>query len=662
MNFWRSFKARALVGALLAAALIGATPIQAATGASERRVALIIGNDIYTHLPALNNARKDAEDMALKLRELGFETILKVNTGRRDMHRSIRQFEAKLSDGATGLAFFAGHGIQSDGKNFLIPTDANIEVEDDLEAEALTAQHVLAAMERAGNSLNIVILDACRDNPLPKRTRSARRGLTVVGIPAGAKGTAILYAAGEGQTAEDGPRGGNGVFTGELLRALDEVGLSLEQVFKRVNRQVQRRTNNRQRPWSLVSLQGEFVFRGQGPTRPAGQIATPAPSANNEGIFWQSIQSSDDAASFKAYLDQFPNGTFAGLARIKLAKLTPSTEPWPPPPSFTVTALEQTMVVADVASLNVRDAPSGAKVGSLRGGAEVEVTGRAEYEGARWYRVAMGGGGIGFVFGKYLRERPVTPVVGVYPKPAPSQFRRSVGDVFRDCVECPEMMVVPAGEFMMGSEDGDDDEKPDHRVRIPRPFAAGKFEVTFSQWDACVSAGGCGGHRPDDEGRGRGRRPVTNVNWLDAKSYVEWLSSETGKRYRLLSEAEWEYVARAGTTTKYSMGNSISPSQANYSHSKGRAVPVGSYGANRFGLHDVHGNVWEWVEDCWNWGYHGAPRDGEARAGKNCTYRVVRGGSWGSRPWVLRSADRIRLWAVIRGNFFGFRVARTLSR
>ena len=320
------------VAVLLAAVLI-VKPVGATTDDLERRIALIIGNDTYAHLPALNNARKDAEDMAVKLRELGFETILKVNAGRRDMARALRDFEGRLSSGATGLAFFAGHGIQSDGKNYLIPVNANIEVDADLEVEALTAQDVLASMERAGNPLNIVILDACRDNPLPKRTRSARRGLTVVGIPSGAKGTAILYAAGEGQTAEDGPSGENGVFTGELLKVLDEPGLSLEQVFKQVNRRVQRRTSNRQRPWSLVSLQGDFVFRTQEniavqSTKPSANINRNNPQTA-EIVFWTSIKDSENPSDYEAYLSAFPGGLFVPLARNRIAKLGKSTNQEP---------------------------------------------------------------------------------------------------------------------------------------------------------------------------------------------------------------------------------------------------------------------------------------------------------------------------------------------
>lgn len=247
------------------------------------------------------------------------------------------------------------------------------------------------------------------------------------------------------------------------------------------------------------------------------------------------------------------------------------------------------------------------------------------------------------------------------------------GTVFRDCPDCPEMVVVPPGSFTMGSppsEQGrDSDEGPQHAVTISRQFAAGKYEVTFDEWDACVREGGC--YNPSDGGWGRGRRPVINVSWNDAKQYVEWLSRKTGQRYRLLTESEWEYVARAGTTTAFSFGSSITPQQANYdtkvsyagspvTTSRGQTAPVGSYALNAFGLHDVHGNVWEWTEDCWNGSYNGAPSDGNAWTSGDCGRRVLRGGSWGNDPRWLHSAYRLRYDSGFRVNLaFGLRVART---
>ena len=248
------------------------------------------------------------------------------------------------------------------------------------------------------------------------------------------------------------------------------------------------------------------------------------------------------------------------------------------------------------------------------------------------------------------------------------RLRGTVGGKFRDCGECPEMVIVPSVSFMMGSHIGDgfNDERPRHRVRIDYRFAVGVYEVTFAEWDACANAGGCGGYVPDDRGWGRGNRPVINVSWDDAQSYVRWLSRRTDKTYRLLSEAEWEYVARAGTTTQYHWGDEIGHNRANCDGCGSRwddekTAPAGSFSANKWGLQDVHGNVWEWVEDCWNVSYAGAPADGSAWGRGACANRVLRGGSWDLRPWGLRAGNRDRDASGDRLISYGFRIARTLT-
>ena len=241
----------------------------------------------------------------------------------------------------------------------------------------------------------------------------------------------------------------------------------------------------------------------------------------------------------------------------------------------------------------------------------------------------------------------------------------SAAQVFRDCPDCPEMVVIPAGAFTMGSpasEVGRNyDEGPQHTVML-RSFAMGVTEVTFDEWDACVRAGGCNGYRPDDEGWGRGALPVINVNWEDAQAYVSWLSESTGAAYRLPSESEWEYAARAGTTTPFHTGSTISTDQANYGDGNRGPKFVGTFAPNAFGLYDMHGNVWEWVEDCWHGDYGGAPSDGTAwTRGGNWCHRVLRGGSWRSSPQILRSADRLSYSARNRIDLAGFRVSRTLD-
>ena len=209
-------------------------------------------------------------------------------------------------------------------------------------------------------------------------------------------------------------------------------------------------------------------------------------------------------------------------------------------------------------------------------------------------------------------------------------------------------------------------EQPQHRVKIAKPFAVGKFEITFAEWEACSAGGGCSSNKsPNDQGMGKDRRPVINVSWDDARDYVEWLSRHTGKTYRLLTEAEWEYAARASTTTNYAFGDTITSEQARFSegtmYSAGTTAEVGSFPANRFRFHDMHGNVAEWVEDCWNANYRGAPADGSAQATGTCDERVVRGGTWvTNQTRYLRSASRDAKRAGFRSVFIGIRVARAL--
>jgi len=239
------------------------------------------------------------------------------------------------------------------------------------------------------------------------------------------------------------------------------------------------------------------------------------------------------------------------------------------------------------------------------------------------------------------------------------------------------MVVIPGGSFQMGSPADEperyDDEGPTHRVTL-RPFAMGRTQVTFDQYDRFVKA--TGREEPYDAGWGRGKRPVINVSWKDATAYAAWLSDQTGQSYRLPTEAEWEYAARAGTSTIFWTGDCIHTDQANYRGTddyngcgaktgsyRGRTVPAASLPANPWGLHEIAGNVWEWTQDCWHKDYQDAPSDGSAwgeESGGDCTRRLVRGGGWGSTPWRLRSADRNWSNVVVASGILGFRLARAL--
>lgn len=264
---------------------------------------------------------------------------------------------------------------------------------------------------------------------------------------------------------------------------------------------------------------------------------------------------------------------------------------------------------------------------------------------------------------------------------------------FRDCPHCPEMARIPAGTFLMGSPETEtgrlEDEGPQREITVGAPFAIGVYEVTFAEWDACVGDGGCDGFRPPDGGWGRGRRPVVFVSWQDAQGYVRWLSEETGETYRLPSEAQWEYAARAGTRTARYWGESAAE-QCRYANgfdqdiaraNRGRVeafqragvgfpscsdghgaetAPVGSYEPNAFGLYDVIGNLAEWTEDCWNPDHSERPGTDEVRTTGDCSRRVLRGGTWAYPLEMLRSAKRAPVALDRRDTGLSFRVARVV--
>lgn len=317
-----------LLAALLGTVIAWSHPAAAA----EQRVALVIGNSAYPSSP-LRNPVNDATAMAAKLRALGFEVTLRTNATQRDMNRAVVQFGQKLSSGSVGLFYYAGHGLQVRGKNFLLPVDAEIENEASVRSESVDVDQVLDQF--TSTRLSMVILDACRNNPFERRFRgAASAGLAQIDAP---KGTLIAYATAPGKTAADGA-GTNGVYTENLLRAMDAPGIKVEDVFKQVRINVARATQDQQIPWEASSLTGEFYFRA-----PAAVPALAAPAAASapgvdpalfEMAFWDSIKTSTHRADFEAYLEQYPTGRFAPLARNRLTTLPQSSaEPAQPRPS-----------------------------------------------------------------------------------------------------------------------------------------------------------------------------------------------------------------------------------------------------------------------------------------------------------------------------------------
>ena len=668
---------RWLARAVAAAALIAT----GAGAAGAERVALVVGNADYEHTIPLANPANDARDMAATLRRLGFDVVMATDLDREGLFDQIGVFHERARDAAVSLFFYAGHGLQVDGTNYLVPVDARLEQKLDVRRRAVELGDVMAAM---GGGVNLVFLDACRNNPLAaplarsmglSRDAAATRGLAPVRR---AVETLIAYATDPGEVAADGT-GRNSPFTAALLEHLDTPRLSINDLLTRVKRSVREHTSGRQHPWTHDSLSTIFYFQPDG----AGSdtlVSGPAPGTPDPAAeMWKQIREAGDAGLVREFLASYPDSAYEGAARALLIRR--SRQP------FTVTTEP---AGAQVRILNIEE--------RYRPGMELPVGDYRVEASLDGHETAV----------RTVRHASTPTLHRIVLRR--SVVRRSAGERFRDCPGCPEMVVIPAGRFEMGcdSEDCDDDEKPVHEVRIWNDFALGRYEVTVGEFRRFVEAAGYRTDAEKDGGRGcrtkeimdrnewgwtpgrswrnleyalEDRQPVTCVSWNDAKAYVAWLTNETGAGYRLPSEAEWEYAVRVGTRTRYHFGDASERLCAygnvadrtklpngnvwvNTAECEDGAVyptAVGSYRPNAFGLYDMHGNVWEWVEDCWNGSYAGAPSDGVAWVSGDCAKRVLRGGSWYDDPRNLRAAYRFRLTTGNRFNRNGFRVARTLT-
>jgi len=610
--------------------------------------ALVIGIDNYTgsgflagdRWPKLSKGIEDAVEVAKSLEAKGFTVTLLKDLGSEAMKSAMEDFfiregadpEARL------LIWFAGHGHTIGGEGYLVPADAPVPTKDDVgfRRKALSLRRFGEFMRGANAKHVLAVFDSCFAGTIFDVARSLPpRAITRA---TNLKVRQFVSAGDADQTVSD-----NGRFRRIFLDALDgkepaadpngdgfitgsELGLFLSDKITNLSEKGQTPRYGKLNAEGYD--RGDFVLekgRLEAP-KPADPVP-PEPEAASKGApstaedisgaerAWAFVQSSDDIAVLEEYRREFGTRSkfYDSMAASRIAKLK---------------APVQTAVV-------VAPPPAPPPI-----------------------------------------PKPAEPTVGVYP-PA-----LKPGQTFRDCYSddpvqnriCPEMVVVPAGEFTMGSpvdEEGrDKDEGPQRIVKIAKPFAVGKFEVTFAEWDACVLAGGCK-HKPETDW-GRERQPVMRVSWDDTKEYTAWLSTKTGKTYRLLTEAEWEYVARAGTISPFSTGKTITPDQANFKGTntyggsstgqyRRKTVVVGSFNPNAFGVYDMHGNVGEWVEDCYADSYKTAPSDGSAVTFSDCSSRVLRGGSWYYSPAYHRSANRDWGNPTNRDSGTGFRVARTLA-
>jgi len=613
--------------------LLWAMPWQVAQAAipgadrdEDRRIALVIGNGNYPDAP-LGNPVNDARAMSTTLRSLGFAVIHYENVDRKHLREAIREFGQRLEAGGVGLFYFAGHGFSVAERTLLLPVDASSRSPARL-SDGIDLQRVVESMSapRPGK-LNLVLLDACLNNPFSTGGS---------GPPPLSEQTLLGYATAPGGFAADGAQ--HGLYTAMLLKTMTVPGLRVEEVFQRVQSAVREASNEQQIPALFSSLSAasmDFRFLASAPDPSLLPILAasddvsvltlrsrgilPKDSAEQyELTFWESIKDSTHASDYEAYLQAYPNGRFAGLARARIERLGAAVPKAAPP--------AERPQPAPAARKSAERAPAAPAA-------------------------------------KAAPERvPAVPAAPAPTKPTPAG---AIGlSEVRDCPACPALVALPGGAFTMGSNSDDPSEKPAHHVTLRESFAIGKYEVTAEQWNACAAADAC--PRIATIAGVPNNSPARDISWDDAQQYVKWLSKVSGKSYRLPSEAEWEFAARGGTSTRYWWGEQMRPGNANCKGcgepwQAGAPTPVGSFAANPYGLHDMNGSVWEWVSDCWHNSYAGAPADGRAWNDQHCNVRVIRGGSWREGANYMLSSTRFKYDANVRVSQNGFRVARDLK-
>jgi formylglycine-generating enzyme required for sulfatase activity len=601
---------------LFALLLSGCFALCVVTPASAERRALVIGNDTYAHVDPLKNAVADARAMAKALEGAGFKVESPVlNADRGRLFDAIARFSEGLGQSDEAVVFFAGHAVELKGVNYLLPVDIRNDNERSVTFNAVPLNYLLSSVGDQRPKFSLVVIDACRDNPF----KGDGRNLNSRGlVPAGAAvaGQMVIYSASEGQ------------------KALDRLGpddKSPNGVFTRV-----------------------FVKAIETPDIPVHEAMRRVKSEVKR--LAESVQHRQLPAIYDATEGEF---YFKGKGTGGAAKV--------PAPSRDEDA--EAYEAADGAD----------SIEALEHYLEAFPKGR--YAAAARIRLAA--------LRKATVPPPPTPVADPYP----------AGKEFDDCSGCPRMVVIPGGSFVMGSPSDEpnraDDEGPQRTVQVGR-FALGKTEVTRGEFrrfvrDTGRSVSGCYEHDGKEWKLNSGKswespgidqtddHPVVCVDWNDAQAYAQWISRKSGQTYRLASEAEWEYAARAGSRGVRHWGNGESEAcrYANVADRAGKrkysgwtifdcddgyanTAPVASYRPNDFGLYDMMGNVWEWTEDCWNESYRGAPSGGSAWTSGNCSRRVVRGGAWDGKPAIVRSANRNWFGTADRYYITGFRLARTL--
>ena len=710
------------------------------TASAERRVALVIGNEAYEAAGALDNPVSDATKISAALERLGFDVVKGIDLDMSGFRNAVRDFSNKLDGADVALFYYAGHGVQVNGQNFLLPVDATLNTESDLDFATIDVDLILRQMERHP-AVKLVFLAACRNNPFEQAlTRSMGRSRAVRALGQGlapieaSGGVMIGFATDPGAVAFDGI-GENSPFTEALLKHIETPGLEINVMMTRVRSEVYAATSQRQRPWVTTSLLGEVYLKTEDVPTPS--VPEPALSPDRSQFdltFWESIKDSLHPRDYLAYLDQFPDGVFAWLAKNRIAALEDEVANKTRPAPLAINEEPQVLTSAPSA---LSDAPQssldGGQVAGLPPGtvnrnkaSEPTLQGQIRSEPSAIGHSADAAldspSGTGLLDLSSAQEIPpklpiprpalseteqlarISPEDGIEAqmpsegdRPAAVQsFDWATGPTAgrRDCDVCPAMVTLTGGTFLMGSPPGSGEaaERPQRKVDIA-PFKLSKGEITVGQFAAFVKETG---YRPSGAcfvwtSAGKMRKsstaswrapgydvtdgsPVACVNWTDAIRYVDWLNEKTNGGYRLASEAEFEFAARAGSETSFFWGkpadacNAVNGAAAdsrfrwrNRSCEDGYATiaTVGAMPANAFGVTEMIGNLWEWTADCWNGSHRGAPSDGTARTRGSCKSRVLRGGSWDDPLENLRSAYRVGIPANRRQGNVGFRVAKS---
>jgi formylglycine-generating enzyme required for sulfatase activity/uncharacterized caspase-like protein len=620
----------------------------AAALAADRRVALVVGVASYVHAPKLANPANDAALIAPELKRLGFEVEIVIDPDKSRLERAIRDFGNRLIGAKTGLFFYSGHGLQVDGRNYLVPASASLASEKDVRWETVDIDQVMQEMS-APDRVSLLFLDACRDNPFARSlasaagVRSAAVGRGLAPAVAGSGGTLIAFATAPGNVAADG-NGRDSPFTRALARHIGDKGQDVSLMLRRVKREVSDSTNGAQVPWVNENLSSEVYLAPPDAPSPA---APPAAANHPPG-----------QAEVALPRPQTGSPKVAAPAHAS-APAAPE-----PAPKAADLAIPEPTVVASVA------------------------------------------------------HPPI-----MLPVTRPSGEDKERAEHCTTGVICPELVLIPHGRFVMGTTDAElgrelippqdakwlTREKPQHPVVIAKDFWMAKYPVTVGEFRAFVKATGSRPSGPcrslERENNGKwvwadrdkttwespgwqqtDRHPVVCVSATDAMAYIAWLNAASGTNaYRLPTEAEWEYAARAGTTTARYWGDDLDRACqfANLSDkSLGKIfvrakLPVENFVAcddgfeftapvglprtpNPFGLFDMLGNVWQWVGECWHGDYTWLMDNGNFSMAGTCQERVIRGGSWHSRPWHARAGSRSSDKMDTRTGETGFRLARNL--